>query len=247
MACEWYLNHPQSQSTNRRQVQIHDQDRIREEGFNSSAPSSIHDSDESDEDGDSEEEIGDSLPASQEEPDGDDTEGLIPEDMGDGHSPIDDLKTFDWGEADEELKEFMDEDDDSANDSDASEASNSSRASRSSERSKRGTKRPHGEAMDDSETDEESTMAKRVRTANSRTTGLKTVKTPNSVGSESSLPTPGVTGDEDDVDQIPTNDEDDEDGEGVADDDELEKEIEAAFDEDFEAEMAAFGGDDGGG
>ncbi|KUJ14794.1 uncharacterized protein LY89DRAFT_686441 [Mollisia scopiformis] len=219
-------------------VQIHDQDRIREEGFDSSAPSSIHDSDES-EDADSEDEAGGSLPASQDELDAEDVEGLIPAEMEEGHSPIDDLKKFDWEGVDDELNDFLgDDDDDSANDSDASQVSNASRSSKLSVRSKRGVKRQHGETTDDSETDEEGALSKRIRTANSRTTGLKTVKTPNSMGSESSLPTPGVTGDEDDVDQIPTNDEEEDLDE---DDDELEKEIEAAFGSDFEAEMEVEG------
>lgn len=227
-------------------VQIHDQDRVREEGFNSSAPSSIHDSDESSSSGSSDEETGDSLPASQEDPETD-TEGLIPEDYEEGHSPIDGLKEVNWGGVDDELAEFLgddddDDDEDSANDSDASSASDSSRVSRASRGSRRGVKRPVGEiSTDESDTDEESNLTKRVRTAKSRTTGLKTVKTADGE-SESSLPTPGVTGDEgneDDVDQIPTNDE----GDGEDEDDEFEKEIEAAF----EAEMEMDGDDDGGG
>lgn len=176
-----------------------------------------------------------------------DVEGLIPDDIEEGHSPIDDLQTFDWGGADKELEDFLDGDGDSGDDSDRSTASDSSRSSKVSVRSKRGVKRQHDEATDESETDEEGALAKRVRTANMRTTGLKTVKTPNSAGSESSLPTPGVTGDEDDVDQIPT--KGDEEGDDD-DDDELEKEIEAAFDSEFEAEMEAEtqeGEDDGGG
>lgn len=171
-----------------------------------------------------------------------DVEGLMPDDIEEGHSPIDDLQTFDWGGADKELEDFLDGDD-SGDDTDRSDASDSSRSSKISIRSKRGVKRQHDETSDESETDGESATIKRIRTANSRTTGLKTVKTPNSARSESSLPTPGVTGDEDDVDQIPTNGDEDED------DDELEKEIEAAFDSEFEAEMEAEmeGGDDDGG
>ncbi len=72
---------------------------------------------------------------------------------------------------------------------------------------------------------------KKQRLARSRTTGLKTVKTPNS---ESNLPTPDVTGGEegegdegegdgDEVDQIATADDED------VDDDDLEAEMMAEF------------------
>jgi RNA polymerase II subunit A-like phosphatase len=142
--------------------------------------------DSDDETGGSESEAEDSMPASQEEEA--DEEGVMPSEI-DGQSPIDDLKTFDWGSAENELAEFMDSD--SENDSDTSSV-----ASGRSERSRRGVKRDR-EDTDDDDSDEGSTLLKKQRIANSRTTGLKTVKTPNSAGSESSLPTPGVTGDED--------------------------------------------------
>jgi RNA polymerase II subunit A-like phosphatase len=143
--------------------------------------------DSDDETGASESEVEDSIPASQEEEA--DEEGVMPSEM-DGQSPIDDLKTFDWGSAENELAEFMDSD--SENDSDTSSV-----ASGSSRHSKRGVKRNHEDVTDDEESDEGSTLVKKQRIANERKTGLKTVKTPNSAGSESSLPTPGVTGDED--------------------------------------------------
>lgn len=222
-----------SNYTNGPQVEIHESDRIRKDGFDSSTPSSVRDSDDSDDEGESGDDAGDVFPSSQEDNETEsDPEGLIPDDMEEGHSPVDDLKEFNWGEADAELLEFMDGDDDSANDSDASDSSSTSLASRSSHKSKRGVKRIHGETTDDSETDEESRMAKRVKRANARTTGLKTVKTTDSVGSESSLPTPGVTGDEDDVatngDTEHMNGEMDDDDEA-----ELERELEAAFEDDF--------------
>jgi RNA polymerase II subunit A-like phosphatase len=128
----------------------------------------------------------DSVPASQEETE--DEDGVMPAELED-QSPIDDLKTFDWGGADSELAEFMGSD--SENDSDTSSASITSK------RSKKGVKRNREDATDDEDSDEGSTLLKKQRVANSRTTGLKTVKTPNSADSESSLPTPGVTGDED--------------------------------------------------
>jgi len=206
-------------------VQIHESDRVRDEGFHSSAPSSINDSDESSDDSESENEELSIVPASQEE-EAIDEEGVMPDDIEEGHSPVDDLKEFDWGEVDDELKEFLGSD--SENDSDASDASDSSRVSRGSMRSitSRGGKRKHEDVTDDDDSDEESTLAKKQRIANNRTTGLKTVKTPNSVLSESSLPTPGVTGDEegDDMDlNPPGDDEDDDDG----------------FEDDLEADLMA--------
>jgi RNA polymerase II subunit A-like phosphatase len=173
-----------------RQVELHEQDR--QHNGPSSVPSSIHDSDESDDEtetvsGDDESE---SVPASQEEEQ--DDEGVMPDDFEGGHSPIDDLKTFDWGGADEELAEFMGSDSD--NDSDT--GSVSSRHSQASNLSLRGVKRNHNEIADEEDSDEGSELAKRQRISSSRTTGLKTVKTPLTA-SESSLPTPGPTGGED--------------------------------------------------
>ncbi|KAG0647131.1 CTD phosphatase fcp1 [Hyphodiscus hymeniophilus] len=173
-----------------------------------------------DESGGSEsEQESESMPASQEE--ADDDEGVMPSDI-EGQSPIDDLKTFDWGSADNELAEFMDSD--SENDSDTS-----SNASNSSKRSQRGIKRAHEDATDDDESDEGSSLSKKRHIASSRTTGLKTVKTPNSAGSESSLPTPGVTGDEDGDDaEDATVKGDDDEGDDFKDlEDDLEAELEA--------------------
>jgi RNA polymerase II subunit A C-terminal domain phosphatase len=217
--------------TNNFQVQIHEQDKIRDEGFNSSAPSSIHDSDESSDDSASEAEESDNVPASQEEA-AEDVEGVMPEAIEEGHSPIDDLKGFNWGAADEELESFMGSDSESENESGAeSVASNGSVRSRSSNKITP-RKRKLGEATDDEDSDnDESALAKKQRIANSRSTGLKTVKTPNSMQSESSLPTPGVTGDEegeeDPVDQIPTGDDDDDGDDPFGDD--LEADLMAEF------------------
>lgn len=186
------------------------------------------DSEESEETGGSESENeGDSIPNSQEEER--DEEGVMPSDIEGGHSPIDDLKTFDWGSAEDELAEFMGSDSDG--DSDTS--------SITSNASQRGKKRPHEGATDDEDSDKGSTLAKKQRVANSRTTGLKTVKTPNSVGSESSLPTPGVTGDED-------GDGDDGENAMVNADEEEEDEF-GDLEADLEAELEAQAAGDGGG
>jgi RNA polymerase II subunit A-like phosphatase len=159
-----------------------------------------------------------SIPASQEETE--DEEGVMPSDI-DGQSPIDDLKTFDWGSADSELAEFMNSD--SENDSDTSSVSTSSKHSVT-----KGGKRPREDATDDDDSDDGSTLVKKQKIANSRKTGLKTVKTPNSAESESSLPTPGVTGDEDggDAEDVTLKDDGDEDEFKDLEDD-LEAELEA--------------------
>lgn len=222
-------------------VEIHEQDRL--PTIETSSVPSIH----SDEERESEYESGgsdddddddDSIVNSQEQLD--DEDGVMPDEIEAGHSPIDDLKHFDWDNADAELAEFMDSD--SENDSDTgSVASDTSRASQSSNKSAAiaERKRKHDEVTDEDDSDEESTLAKKQRIANSRTTGLKTVKTPNSVQSEPSLPTPGVTGDEkDEVDQIPTGKQPEDD------DDDLEKEMMAEFEREAE-EALSVGGDDG--
>jgi len=171
----------------------------------------------------------------------------MPEDIEPGHSPIDDLKTFDWNTVDNELAEFMEDDDsESGNESDTgSIASNSSRESQSSRKSNLAPrKRKYDEATDDEDSDEASTLAKKQRVANSRTTGLKTVKTPTS-HSESSLPTPGVTGDEnedaEDTDSFNQIGAADNDADSMSD---LEADMLAEFEKE-ELEAAASSGDGG--
>jgi RNA polymerase II subunit A-like phosphatase len=139
----------------------------------------------------------------------------MPDEFEGGHSPIDDLKTFDWGGADEELAEFMGSD--SENDSDT--GSVSSHNSHASNKSARGVKRNHNETTDEEDSDEGSELAKRQRISSSRTTGLKTVKAP----SESSLPTPGPTGDDEGRNGV---------NDGDHDEDDLEADLMAAFEMD---------------
>lgn len=214
-------------------VKIHESDRIREEGFDSSAPS-MHDSDGSSEDTESENEDSNSIPASQEDLVAD-ADGLVPDEMEAGHSPIDDLQGFDWGGVDDELKDFLGSD--SENDSDASDASDSSNKSGGSNKSARGEKRKHKEVEDDSDdSDERSVLDRKKEIAKQRSSGLKTVKTPNSMASESSLPTPGGTGDEDGEEgkggSVATAED------GVSDDgfgDDLEADLLAEFDRDSNA------------
>jgi RNA polymerase II subunit A C-terminal domain phosphatase len=216
-----------------RQVELYGQEQ--QHNGTSSVSSSIHDSDESD---DETETLGDddepeSVPASQE--DEQDDEGVMPEEFEGGHSPIDDLKTFDWGGADEELAEFMGSDSD--NDSDTgSVASNASGHSQTSNNSLRGVKRNHDETTDEEDSDEGSELVKRQRISSSRTTGLKTVNTNAKAASESSLPTPGPTGGEDE------GGDGEDDGADNAEDD-LEADLMAAFEMD---EQEAADADTGG-
>ncbi|KAG4026580.1 hypothetical protein MFRU_039g00580 [Monilinia fructicola] len=165
-----------------------------------------------------------------------DGEGVMPDDLEGGISPIDGLRNMDWGGVDDELAEFMGTDDESGTESDTSSISSTSRASRTS--SKRGHKRRFEDAAtDEDDSDEESTMAKKQRIANSRTTGLKTVKTPTTA-SESSLLTPGITGDEnEEADQLTAQEESDHSFE-----EDLEAEMEAAFEQELADEAAAAAG-----
>ncbi|PQE26425.1 FCP1-like phosphatase protein [Rutstroemia sp. NJR-2017a BBW] len=212
-------------------VEIHPSDR-RQSGDNTSLPSSMDDSDDSEDYTGSESNEDDEPPKNNQE-DGADDDGVMPDDIEPGHSPIDDLKGFDWNGVDDELAEFMGDDDDSATDSDGSMTSNTTRGSRSSQR--RGQKRSFDEATDEDTSDEESTLVKKQRMANARTTSLKTVKTPTSA-SESSLPTPGVTGDEnEDVTSAAMEPESDH---------SLEEDLEAEMEAAFEREQAELEGED---
>jgi RNA polymerase II subunit A-like phosphatase len=167
----------------------------------------------------------------------------MPDDLADPQSPIDGLKTFDWGGVDDELAEFLGDDDDSEDDRDSDTDSvasgkaaihfdcnftdnsiGSSSHSHKSNISVRGGKKHPRPDVEEDDTDEESNLQKKQRMSRVRSTGLKTVKTPNSANSESSLPTPEITGGEEpeEVDQILTAGNEDD------------------FDEDdFEAEMMA--------
>ncbi|RFU27892.1 hypothetical protein B7463_g8438, partial [Scytalidium lignicola] len=174
-----------------------------------------------------------------------DEEGVIPDDLEGGHSPIDDLKTFDWGEVDEELAEFMGSDTDDESDTGSVE-SDSSRRSAASSRSNRDRKRKHDDAEEEDESDGESTLAKKQRLANSRTTGLKTIKTPNSAHSESSLPTPGVTGDETDGASNAGNQTPPAEDEADFDEDDLEADLMAEFEREENGLSASTDGPDGG-
>ncbi|KAK2011996.1 hypothetical protein LZ32DRAFT_532997 [Colletotrichum eremochloae] len=185
------------------------------------------------------------------EDDGDqdgDEDNLMP-DFEDGQtSPIDDLKTFDWEGVDDEMKEFLgsDDDDDDDNSSYAGTESRSGDTDAGDEPPSSqdsangvtggggGTKR---KAMDDDTASDEggSVLSKKQRLAKNRgASKLSSVRTPNAEDNESSsLPTPQVTGDEEDVSLVPDS--------GAVDggDDFDEDDLEA----DLEAELAAAGDD----
>ncbi|KAA8566117.1 hypothetical protein EYC84_008720 [Monilinia fructicola] len=166
-----------------------------------------------------------------------DGEGVMPDDLEGGISPIDGLRNMDWGGV--WMMNWLNSWAQMMNPvqkSDTSSISSTSRASRTS--SKRGHKRRFEDAAtDEDDSDEESTMAKKQRIANSRTTGLKTVKTPTTA-SESSLLTPGITGDEnEEADQLTAQEESDHSFE-----EDLEAEMEAAFEQELADEAAAAAG-----
>ncbi|KAJ0368161.1 hypothetical protein COL154_002913 [Colletotrichum chrysophilum] len=136
-------------------------------------------------------------------------ENLLPE-FEDGQlSPIDGLKTFDWEGVDDEMKEFLGSDDDSS-DADTESRSGDTESgdelpsSQQSSNSAGGTKR---KAVDDDNASDEggSALSKKQRVAKSRgASKLSSVRTPNADDNESSsLPTPQVTGDEEDVSLVP--------------------------------------------
>lgn len=169
-------------------MDIHPSDRKPRDG-NVSDPS-IHESDDSIEESPSgtdsdDEEIEDveQVPASQE--DFTDDEGLIPDDLEPGQSPIDDMEGFNWNDIDDDFLNSDSEESDSG--STASESSNNGDDK----------KRKYTET-DDEDSDEGSKLSKRQKTSTSRGSSLKgSTKIPNSKLNESTLPTPGVTGDED--------------------------------------------------
>lgn len=182
----------------------------------------------------------------------------MPEEFDEGHSPIDNFKTFNWDTAEAELDEFMNESDTENESDNASDVSTSSKDGRAKSHSM-GNKRKHSETEDNEDTDDsdaESTLIKKQRIANSRSTGLKTVKTPSS--EPSSLPTPGPTNDgeggqDDESPAVLNHDEnqDHEGSDGENDDfeDELEKELMEELEREEEARAASegSGGVDGGG
>ncbi|KAL2751854.1 hypothetical protein ACRALDRAFT_2114708 [Sodiomyces alcalophilus JCM 7366] len=178
--------------------------------------------------------------------DGDDDDDFAP-DFSAG-SPIDNLKSFDWGGIDDEMREFLGSDVDDSEDSDGDGGSSRGTADESedgtsdedgSQKSGSGaTKRKtaHHDGDEDSEGDG-SVLAKRQRVAKDRgASRLSSVQVPQAGEStSSSLPTPQVTGDEDEAAAQKNGEshkhavyDEDEDDFGADLEAELEKELEAA-------------------
>jgi RNA polymerase II subunit A C-terminal domain phosphatase len=164
-----------------------------------------------------------------------DVDHVMPEGLADGESsPIDGLKTFDWEGVDDELKDFLgsDDDDDSSDDGDV-QSNSSADASDATDDGKltpspSGLKRKAGD--DDTVSDDSGTsaLAKKQRVAKSRGASLlRSVRTPTGDEESSGLPTPQVTGDEEDVALVPEQDGD------------LEDELEAELMAELEQEEAA--------
>ncbi|KAF5023182.1 hypothetical protein F66182_4763 [Fusarium sp. NRRL 66182] len=114
------------------------------------------------------------------------------------------LKDFDWGEAEDELAEFMDDDDEDG-DSVAATATESDLETVDGQNLRQGTKRKGLADADESDDDGtssigESVLAKKQRLARNRgASGLRSIQTPNGDDPDTedgSLPTPVPTGDE---------------------------------------------------
>lgn len=115
-------------------------------------------------------------------------------------SPIETLQNFDWGEADQEMAEFLGEDDDES-DFGESEA-NSESEGETDTGTTRGAKRKLGEDDGDSDgsVEHESVLAKKQRLARERGgSSLRAVRTPDAADETNSLPTPNGTNDDEEV------------------------------------------------
>ncbi|KAH9890813.1 hypothetical protein F4778DRAFT_368632 [Xylariomycetidae sp. FL2044] len=136
--------------------------------------------------------------------DGDDDDGdgdrYAPPELEDGqHSPIDDFKDMKWGEIDDELREMLGSD---ADDSDFESTQGTDQETDGDGDGLRNMKRKIGD-VDGGDSEAEaagSVLAKKQRMAKARTTGLRNVKNAGEDdGDGSGLPTPMVTGDEEDA------------------------------------------------
>ncbi|KAK5659133.1 hypothetical protein OQA88_1223 [Cercophora sp. LCS_1] len=168
---------------------------------------------------------------SDDEDDGDDEdEELLPDDLEDGQvSPIDGLKSFNWGSVDEELAEFLgssDEDDDGDSEAVNTDDERISRKRKLEDESEGGT---------DSDTASKGT-AKRLRrtksvrgTSSLRNQYVSDVDGDGDGDGNSSLPTPQVTGDEEEAALLKQSQFEDQ---GM---DNLEAELEAELLAEFEA------------
>lgn len=164
----------------------------------------------------------------------DDPEGVRPADLEENHSPIDGFENYDWRKIDSELAEFLGSDgEESDNGSVASDSSQQSRSGRKRKRSRSSTPSDAGPGSASNDTEvparsegrSHSRLAKRQHMARQRTTGLKAVA--NAADNGSSLPTPDVTGEEEDDGESKDEDEPIPDAIDDDDDDEWERELKA--------------------
>jgi len=138
-------------------------------------------------------------------------EGLLPSELAEGQlSPVDGLKTFNWGEADEELDEFLasgtdDDDDDDDNGASSSQETESNEGGEdlqdgSLKRKHEGSGEEETPNSDNALGGSAGNLAKKQRLAKSRPSS--SLRAEYHADGDSSLPTPQITGDEDDVSLI---------------------------------------------
>ena len=178
----------------------------------------------------------------------DDPEGVRPADLENNHSPIDGFENYAWKEIDSELAEFLGSD---GEDSDAESVN----AESERQSAAGGKKRKRSRSSTPSETDENtaqdskekgttttedqsaSRLAKRQLLARQRSTGLKSVASATDNGS--SLPTPEITGAEEDGEDgnndmpMKQGGDDDKNHDDDHDGDELERELEAEMEKEL--------------
>lgn len=127
---------------------------------------------------------------------------------------------MDWGDMGDELKDLLG--------SDSEDSDTSSIASDSSRTSENGKKRRRADTTDEDDSDDGSKLSKKQRTSSERGKAPSRLK-------ESSLPTPGVTGDEKGTEEV------DGDSDAGSFDDQLEADLLAEFDKQDEEEQDANG------
>lgn len=147
-----------------------------------------------------------------------DTDGVMPTEPA---SPVDDLKRMDWDDVEDELAEFMGSEIDSESEVDSEfNMDHETDTDTESTRPSRKRKMDDDEGTDNDESADDGTgsaLSKKQKLAKERTTGLRNVKNAADVGGGGEgggLPTPAITGDEE---------------QGEEDFDDLEAALEAEF------------------
>lgn len=184
----------------------------------------------------------------EEEPDSEDDdidedeEGLMPSDILDGQlSPVDDLKTFDWDSAGAELQDFLGSDDDDDEDDgdgvgdddvDGEEDNDDEKPAKQDDTATR--KRKHGGDDDDGS---EADSVDQILTGSSKKQRLSADQPASNhvVDNSSSLPTPQITGDEQEINGGTDNGHDN--NEFEIDDADFEADLEAELEKEFADEF----------